>query len=262
MQTSGASDFLPILTEHVAPLYIFCYRVTNSLPRAEEVTREVFLRAYAGRDKLPDRAQVEAWLIKIAAHVIGRLGDPDRITFDYLDETIRGDPTQVTRTGALSDPEREGLLWELRQGCMTAVLACLSEGERMAFVLVVMLKLRSSVAAATLGITPAALKVRLSRAKRKIVGYLAPRCEHVHPQNPCRCPSRLGVALRKGFIPDLPRGEVSLRKTPMQALMPISPLRDVVAIYEALPPPTGGEELFARLRSELLSGEWDKLLQA
>ena len=260
MTSTTARDFLPVLMEHLDGLYGFAYRVTNSQTRAKEVSREVLLRAYAGRAKLPEPTQVFAWLVKIAVHVIGRLGDGERMTFKYLDETIRGDPTQVTRTGALSDPERQGLLWELRQGCLTAVLSCLSEGERMAFVLVVMMKQRSAVAAATLGISQTALKVRLSRAKKKIADYLAPRCEHVHPRNPCRCPSRLGVALSKGFIQDLPHGEVSLRKASQQPFMPAAPLRDVVAIYETLPPPTGDEELLAGLREELLSGAWDELI--
>ncbi|MDY0000339.1 MAG: sigma-70 family RNA polymerase sigma factor [Polyangia bacterium] len=258
--SAAENEFLPVLVEHLRGVHGFCYRVTNSSEKADEAAREVFLRAYAGRAKLPDPPSVLPWLIKIAVHVLGRFDSSERLTFEFLDETIRGDPTQVTRTGALSDPERQGLLWELRQGCMTAVLACLSEGERMAFVLVVMMKMRTSVAAAALGITQAALKVRLSRSRKKIVDYLAPRCEHVHPQNPCRCPSRLGVALRKGFISELPRGEISLRKAALPGPMPVSPLRDVVSIYETLPPPTGGDELLERLEGELLSGTWDRLI--
>lgn len=258
---SDDKGFSEILSEHLPTVYNFCYRLTNSQERAAAVTREAFLRAYAGREKLPAKKHVPAWLFKIAAHVVHGGDGGDRITFDTLDETIRGDPTQVTRTGVLTDPERQFLLWELKQGCMTAVLHCLSEGERMAFVMVVMMRMRTSEAAATLDITPAALKVRLSRARKKIVDYLAPRCEHVHPTNPCRCPSRLGVALRKGFIPDVANKEVSLRKVPPEALLPATPLRDVVTIYQQLPPPGGAEELLTKLEKELSSGEWDRLLK-
>ncbi len=255
-----AKSFVPVLSEHLGDIYNFSYRVTNSEDQAEKVTREVFLRAYAGRKKLPEPKHVAAWLLKIAVHVVQNTDSGARITFDYLDDTIRGDPTMVTRTGSLTDPERQLLLWELKQGCMTAVLNCLSEGERMAFVVVVMMGMKSADAAATLAITPAALKVRLSRAKKKIVDYLAPRCEHVHPSNPCRCPSRLGVALQKGFIQDVANKEVSLRKMPPEALKPTAPLRDVVAIYQRLPGPPGREDLREQLEQELLSGEWDKLV--
>jgi RNA polymerase sigma-70 factor (ECF subfamily) len=204
---------------------------------------------------------VGAWLLKIGVHVaLASLDSGARITFEFLDDTIRGDPTQVTRTDSLTDPERCLLLWELKQGCMTAVLNCLSLGERMAFVMVVMMGIKPTQAAASLGITPAALKVRLSRAKKKVVDYLAPRCEHVHPMNPCRCPSRLGVALKKGFIQDVvPGAEVKLRKLPPEALSPSPPTRDVVALYQTLPRPRDLSDLRARLESELKSGAWDAL---
>jgi len=253
-----AEEFLPVLQRHIEGVYDFSYRLTGAREPAEAATREVFIRAYAGRDKLPEEPQVLPWLLKIAMHAVGRREtSSERLTFDELDETIRGDPTQVTRTDKLADPERQLLLWDLRQGCLTAVLGCLSEGERAAFVLMVMMKLGSGDAAATLGTTTAALKVRLSRAKKKIVDYLAPRCEHVHPSNPCRCPSRLGVALRKGFIQDLPGREVSLRKPPPTGFQSTAPLRDVVSIYEQLPIPAGVERLRAALEQEMLEGRWD-----
>src|SRR6185436_2361617 len=94
-------------------------------------------------------------------------------------------------------------LWELKQGCMTAVINCLPAGERAAFVVCHLLKLSDEAAAKSLAISGSAYKVRLS---------LAPRFEHVNPLNPCRCPARVGTALHKGFIGKV-AGEVSLRKS-------------------------------------------------
>lgn len=251
-------EFLTVLRRHFEAVYDFGYRLTGAREPAEAVTREVFIRAYAGRDKIPPEEKILPWLLKIAMHAVGRRESGRPMSFDALDETIRGDPTRVTRTDQLADPERQLLLWDLRQGCLTAVLGCLSEGERAAFVLITMMKLDAAEAAATLGTTPAALKVRLSRAKKKIVDYLAPRCEHVHPSNPCHCPSRLGVALRKGFIQDIPGRAVSLRKAPPPELLPTSPLRDVVSIYEHLPLPAGAERLRAALEQEVRQGRWEE----
>jgi RNA polymerase sigma factor (sigma-70 family) len=251
--------FFKIVEQHLDGVFNFAHRVSNDFDQAEEQTREVFLRAYIGRDQFPDEDRVGAWLLKISVYVaLGSLDGSARITFDFLDDTIRGDPTLVTRTDRLSDPERSLLLWELKQGCMTAVLNCLSLGERMAFVMVVMMDVKPAQAAASLGITPAALKVRLSRAKKKIVDYLAPRCEHVHPMNPCRCPSRLGVALSKGFIEDVvPGSQVKLRKMPPEALRSLAPVRDVVALYQQLPAPRDLGDFRSSLREEIFAGAWD-----
>jgi hypothetical protein len=153
---------------------------------------------------------------------------------------------------SLSDPQRDFSLWELKQGCMTAVVNCLPPGERAAFVASTIMKLNEEEAAAALDINASAYKVRLSRARKKVGDYLAPRCEHVNPQNPCRCPARVGIALAKGFIP--PAGELSLRpRLPAYGRYgngPDSedaPLRDVAAVYGNLPDPDPPEELKTRL---------------
>jgi DNA-directed RNA polymerase specialized sigma24 family protein len=255
-----ANDFIDLVEPRAGALFHFVFRITNSIEDSERITYETLLRAYHGREKLPATVQLDAWLYKIALHLAeAKRGSAEHLTFDYLDDTIRGDPTQVTRTGILNDPERNLLLWELKQGCMTAVLNCLSLGERSAFVLTVMLGVKPADAAATLGVTPAALKVRLSRAKKKIVDYLAPRCEHVHPTNPCHCPSRLGVALRKGFIRTTPGAAVTLRPMGSDNLKPAAPLRDVVSIYQHLPAPAIPPTLVERIRRECLDGVWDRM---
>jgi DNA-directed RNA polymerase specialized sigma24 family protein len=253
------SEYIDLIEPRLGALFHFVYRITNSPEEAERIVYETTLRAYHGRAQLPANAQLDAWLYKIALHITETRGQSEHLTFGYLDDTIRSDPTLVTQTDSLSAPDRNLMLWELRQGCMTAVLNCLSLGERSAFVLTVMLDVRPSDAAATLGVTPAALKVRLSRAKKKIVDYLAPRCEHVHPTNPCHCPSRLGVALRKGFIRATPGAEFPLRPTQSDSLWPGVPLRDVVTLYQHLPAPALPPALVERLRQECQGGVWDRL---
>jgi hypothetical protein len=162
---------------------------------------------------------------------------------------------------SLSDPQRDLLLWELKQGCMTAVVNCLPPGERAAFVVCHVLKLPDE-AAAEPAITESAYKVRLSRARKKVGDYLAPRCEHVNPMNPCRCPARVGTALHKGFIGKV-SGEVSLRK---RADIPYGrygtglgnddvPMRDISAIYGNLPDPDL-PDLRDRIIAAIDSGQW------
>jgi hypothetical protein len=82
--------------------------------------------------------------------------------------------------------------------------------------------------------------------------------------NPCRCPARVGIALRKGFIRS--SGEVKLRVPQVPfgryGSGPNSadePLRDTIAIYKNLPDPDPPEGLEDRLEDLLASGTWDKV---
>ena len=260
------SQFKAIVDAHWRALYHFAFRMALDQQRASEVVEEVFLRAYIGSDKLPDDDdKARTWLLHIASHVLeGKLSRTPEVSFDLLDETLRSEATRTDFVRSLTEPRRDFLLWELKQGCMTAVINCLSPGERSAFVLANLMKLGDDEASKILGITKSAYKVRLSRAQKKVSDYLAPRCEHVDPLNPCRCPARVGVAVSKGFIRS--SGEVNLRKPPEPfgrygsgAGHEDAPLRDVVAIYGNLPEPDPPETLRARLDQAVDGGDWDRV---
>ena len=252
--TKPATGSLSALEPSIARVYNLCARMTLAKGDAERATYQTFRRAVLG--EVPDDERTrELWLLKIAAHVIEQVltADPE-VDFDLLDDTLRSEATRTNEVASLTSPQREFLLWELKQGCMTSVINCLSPGERVAFVFSSVLGKSDEEAAVALGIKESAFKVRLSRARKKIGDYLAPRCEHVDPRNPCHCPSRIGVALRKGFIGKV-SGEVSLRKG---AEFPYGrygtglgnddvPMRDISAIYGGLPEPDPPADLGERL---------------
>lgn len=249
-----------LIAPHWRRLYNFVFRLTLDRERAERYLSDVFAVAVDQLASSPIApAAIEVWLLGIANSVLEqRLPRQPEVSFDVLDDVLRNEATRTDVVRSLSDPQRDFLLWELKQGCMTSVINCLPPGERAAFVVCHVLKLADEAAAGALGITESAYKVRLSRARKKIGDYLAPRCEHVNPLNPCRCPARVGTALAKGFI-GRSSGEVSLRKG---AEIPYGrygtgagnedvPMRDIAAIYGNLPepdPPAGLEaKLIARV---------------
>ncbi len=252
-----------LVEPHWRRVYNFMFRLTLDRDRAERYLADVFATA-ATQDMPALPADQEVWLLGIANQIAEeRLPRQPEINFDTLDETLRSEATRTDVVRSLNDPQRDFLLWELKQGCMTAVVNCLPPGERAAFVVCHVLKLSDEAAAKSLGITESAYKVRLSRARKKVGDYLAPRCEHVNPMNPCRCPARVGTALARGFIKQTtppPAGEVSLRKP----AVPYgrygtgegnddAPLRDIGAIYGGLPEPDPPPDLGARLIDQLSS---------
>jgi DNA-directed RNA polymerase specialized sigma24 family protein len=252
----------PLVEPHWRRLYNFVFRLTLDRDRAERYLMDIFASAASQLDRMPaaaSEAEIELWLLGVANKLLeDRLPRQPEVDFDMLDETLRGEATRTDVVRSLSDPQRDFLLWELKQGCMTAVINCLPPGERAAFVVCHVLKLSDEAAARSLAISESAYKVRLSRARKKVGDYLAPRCEHVNPLNPCHCPARVGTALHKGFIGKV-SGEVSLRKL---AESPYGrygtglgnddvPMRDIAAIYGNLPepdpPPDFGDQVLERL---------------
>ena len=249
-----------LVEPNVQRLYHFVFRLTLDRDRAERYVVDIFELAAAKLDEAP--ADPSLWLLTLANQLLdARLPRNPEVNFDILDDTLRNEATRTDVVRSLSDPQRDFLLWELKQGCMTAVVNCLPPGERAAFVTCHVMKLTDDQAAKVLAITESAYKVRLSRARKKIGDYLAPRCEHVNPMNPCRCPARVGTALHKGFIRSVGPvgGEVSLRKAEPYGRYGTgigqedAPMRDIAAIYGGLPEPEVpaalGEQLIQKLSS-------------
>jgi RNA polymerase sigma-70 factor (ECF subfamily) len=253
-----------LVEPHWRRLYNFMFRLTLDRARAERYLTDLFVVAsdkFSGRPA--NETETEVWLLGLANQLLEeRLPRQPEVNFDILDETLRSEATRTDVVRSLSDPQRDLLLWELKQGCMTSVVNCLPPGERAAFVVCHVLKLPDGDAAKSLGITESAYKVRLSRARKKIGDYLAPRCEHVNPMNPCRCPARVGTALHKGFIRPVGPvgGEVSLRKP--SDVIPYGrygtgpgnedvPMRDISAIYGGLPEPDPPPDFGAKLVDQL-----------
>jgi DNA-directed RNA polymerase specialized sigma24 family protein len=247
-----------LVEPHWRRIYNFLFRLTLDRDRAERYLADVFASAAAQERPAGD---AEVWLLGIANQIAEeRLPRQPEVHFDTLDEMLRSEATRTDVVRSMSDPQRDFLLWELKQGCMTAVVNCLPPGERAAFVVCHVLKLADDAAAKSLGITESAYKVRLSRARKKVGDYLAPRCEHVNPMNPCRCPARVGTALAKGFIrPAGVSGEVSLRKPTIPPYGRYgtgegnddAPMRDIAAIYGGLPEPDPPADLGTRLIEQL-----------
>lgn len=122
-------------------------------------------------------------------------------SFAILESILRSDVTQEIDEDLAEKPQEvHALLWELKRSCLTAVLGCLPPSVRLSFVLVDLHGYKINQAADMLGIKESAFRVRLTRARKRLEDYLAPRCSHLDRGNPCRCAGRLGIALEAEFV--------------------------------------------------------------
>mgnify|MGYP003886285597 CR=1 FL=1 len=175
-------------------------------------------------------------LLRLAArHFEANFNSKSPHSFDKLDEILRTDitrPIDLTTIGMSDDPKKVHLLcWELKRTCLTAVLSCLPPGVRLSFLLTDLLGLGPDEAAELIDIKPSAYRVRLTRARKRVEDYLAPRCVHVDRANPCTCNGRLMIALDANFVSP-PSNEDEIPHTAHDA---DGPHRDVGNLFRQLP---------------------------
>lgn len=158
-------------------------------------------------------------------------------SFDSLDRILRSDitrPIDLRTVGLTDDPRQVHLMtWELKRTCLTAVLASLPPGVRLSLLLTDVMQINPDEAAAMIGIKASAYRVRLTRARKRVEDYLAPRCFHVDRANPCTCSGRLMIALDADFV--RPPKDTNRDDVPHQPHDADGPHRDVGNLYRHLP---------------------------
>ncbi len=163
----GAFDELVKAT--YAQTYTLALRLTHDEEDARDVVQEAYLRAYKGLKKFREDAQFTTWLYRITANCAAtHLGKGNRHRHEDLDDQI-----QLFDERPEADPEASTDASLLRDRVSTA-LKHLPPRLRAVVVLRDVYDLPHDEIARELGITEAAAKVRLHRARKQLRERLFP----------------------------------------------------------------------------------------
>ncbi len=195
-----------LLNEHLPDLYRFAFFMTARREDALEQLRYLVNEAEsAGVETLVASGDARTELVAMLARGLEhRLGRRASFTFDGLDQTLRNDitrPIDMQQGDLRGDPRRlHVMLWELERTCLVSTLCALPASVRLAVVLTDLFGYPPEQAARMLGINDSAYRVRATRGRKRLTDYLAPRCQHMDPDNPCNCAGRLSIAMDAGFV--------------------------------------------------------------
>lgn len=171
-----ALTFDAIVQEHKHRIYTYVCRLTNDDPEAEDLTQEVFIRAYQSFAAFRREAAVDTWLYRIATNLVidrfrRRRRTPQRLEWDEEEDLLAGLPAN----GREGDPASCAQLAELQSRVRQAI-ATLPPKLRAAVVLHDMEGLPYEDVAAALGCPVGTVKSRLFNAravlKRKLKNYV------------------------------------------------------------------------------------------
>lgn len=193
------------------PLYNLALRVLGRREDAQDATQEVLVKVATHLGTWRGESAFGTWVYAIASHHLlnVRLRSPARaeLSFEELGLRLDRGEAYAQRVGwdeaAMSAEDRVHAR-RTALACTQAMLMCLDPPGRLAYVLDVVFGLPSPQAAEVQGITPAAHRQRLARARAAVHGFMEKRCGLVDPNAPCRCarqvPSRSAAAAR-GTLP-------------------------------------------------------------
>jgi RNA polymerase sigma-70 factor (ECF subfamily) len=166
--------FDALVARHHAAVQRLARTLTRSAAAADDVTQETFLSAWRHAGSFQGTGSVRGWLLTIAHHAAGRhlrrkAGEPaDPLPLEDLGLAAGygAEPAAETPTPETDVAEAE------RRRALKAALDALPDADREILVLRDLEGLTGPEAAEALGLTLAAMKTRLHRARLKLMAAL------------------------------------------------------------------------------------------
>ena len=154
-QAGDQDAFAALYREHAGRVYALCLRLAGDTVRAEELTQDVFVRAWDRLESFRGDSAFGSWLYRLAVNVVFM----DQRSGRRREARVAGVPDlAVVDTGTESNP---GLRLDLEQA-----IARLPDGARKAFVLHDVEGYRHEEIAEMTGIAVGTSKAQVFRARR------------------------------------------------------------------------------------------------
>lgn len=223
---------------------------------AADGTQEVLLQVVTRLDRFRGESAFTTWVYRVATNKflsMTRSRAERAVTgVEAFERELAATPAEAP--DGWPEVEHDLLLEEVKIGCTLAMLLCLDRSARLAYILGAIAELDHREAAAILGVSAAAYRKRLQRAREVITGLMRRRCGLFDERNVCRCARRVGVAVELGRVDPhalvFATGREQARAFP-EVLRHIRGLDEVAraaALYRSHPEPAGRDDLFATVR--------------
>jgi RNA polymerase sigma factor (sigma-70 family) len=167
---------------------------------ARDATQEALIRIVTRVGSYRGEAAFRTWAYRVAAnHILNwrrSRVEQENLTFRRFGEEL----SEGLVDAAQNTPEAALLAEEVKLGCTAGMLLCLHRDQRLAYLLGDVLGLSGDDGAYICGITEAAFRQRLTRARTRLRAFVAQHCGLVNRDAACRCDRRVETAVRLGRV--------------------------------------------------------------
>ncbi len=184
-------------------VYALALRMRFHLADAEDATQEILIKVMTNLKDFRFEGPFQAWVYRIASNHLKTLR---KRRTKRLQLNIKKAQAIIDRAEARGwfaqpcDAPEPFLEVELRSACTQALLQALNRPHRLAFILGAIIEVTSTEGAYILGISPAAFRKRLSRARAQVKDFLTANCGYFEDTNRCNCASILTAHTEQGWI--------------------------------------------------------------
>jgi RNA polymerase sigma factor (sigma-70 family) len=229
-------------------IYNLAFRMTGNKDDASDITQETFIQAFKSLDKFKGESQIYTWLYTITKNKCLRfLEKKNKTSFLSLQELIYKTSSPVSEE--ISETEKLHYITQVKDGCLSGLLRCLSLQQRLAFILNVLLDVPLEQVANIIEKSENATRILVHRSKQNIKAFLCSNCSLYNSKNTCRCENLINFSLKQGWISS------DLMENTTQIESEIKDLKNVVNLYSTLQEQPMANELDSQIQKLLAEKE-------
>jgi RNA polymerase sigma-70 factor (ECF subfamily) len=219
------------------PIYNLAYRMTGHKETAEDIVQETFTRVAKNYAQFKNQSQVFTWIYTIAKNICRRqYAQNKRRSFQTLEKLIEQE-MGTSRVDPLAEMQKRYYAGQVKEGCLSGLLRCLSFHQRIAFILNVLFEIPIPCVAKIINKSENTAHILTHRARKNIRAFLCKNCSLYDPQNKCQCQNLISFSLKQGWITQAP---VDL---PLKIETEVKAFKDEIALYRSLPDQPTSPEL-------------------
>jgi RNA polymerase sigma factor (sigma-70 family) len=238
-----------IYNQYSKRIYNLAYRMTGDVDDAHDITQETFIQAYNSIQTFKGESQIYTWLYQIAKNKCLRfLEKKNKTTFLSLQGLINNVSSPVS--DEFSEAEKLVYISQVKEGCLSGLIRCLSIQQRLAFILHILLEMPIDQVAIVIDKSENAARILVHRAKQNIKEFLCNNCSLYHSKNSCRCENLVNFSLKQGWI-----GLNSELNNHEKIETEIKDLKSMVSFYNTLPKIPIDEDLTRQIKKLLAENQ-------
>lgn len=223
--------------------------MTGNKDDASDITQEVFIQAIQSVNHFRGDSQVYTWLYRIAKNKCLRfLKKKNQTTFLSLQGLV--DTVSSPVPDEISETDKLRYISQVKDGCLSGLIRCLSIQQRLAFILSILFDLPVKQVADIIGKSENATRILVHRSKQNIKNFLCRNCSLYDSTNPCHCENLVNFSLKQGWI-SLNSGTAHIADIETE----IKDMKRVVSLYKTLQDELPADDLTQQIRQMLSDKE-------
>ena len=247
-----------VLTGIQPAIYNLAVRMLGHREDARDACQEILLKVVTHLGGWRGEARFSTWVFQVARnHLLTartRSRESPEVSLEALEAKLGDGLALAGPSGpAALTPEDKAAAREIAAGCTQTMLMCLDRDRRLAYLLDVIFGLDSAEASAVLGISAAAYRKRLSRARADLDAFAGRTCGLVAPGAACRCVRQVPAWRSIGGADPRAAPDRAGEVPGLDGLMRLS---DLSAVFRADPGYWVPAAMAAAIRAVLHRGGW------